>query len=107
MPVTVTVTERDLAFTAELWEHPGEGGWHFVTMPTHLAEELRERTAHVARGFGSLRVRVTVGASSWETSLFPSAADRSFLLPVKRQVRRAEALAAGDRLAVTLRLLDL
>jgi len=101
------VTARDVAFQADLWEHAGEGGWHFVTLPVSVAEDLRDRAAHVARGFGSLRVRATVGGTTWATSVFPSAADRSYVLPVKKQVRRAEGLTAGDRVRVLLELLDL
>jgi hypothetical protein len=98
---------REIAFEAELWEHPGEGGWHFVTLPPELAEDVREQTAGVARGFGSLRVTARVGGTRWQTSVFPSTADRSYLLPVKRQVRRAEGLLAGDLVDVRLELLDL
>lgn len=101
------MTADELAFDAELWEHPGEGGWHFVTLPAELADEVRDRTGHVARGFGSVRVRATVGGTTWDTSVFPSAADRSYLLPVKRPVRRAEGLTAGDRVRIALHLLDL
>jgi len=101
------VTECDVAFTAELWEHPGEGGWHFVTMPVTVADDVRDRAGHLARGFGSIRVRATVGGTTWTTSVFPSAADGSYLLPVKKQVRRAEALFPGDLVAVGLVLVDL
>lgn len=96
----------DVAFAAELWEHPGGGGWHFVTMPRDLAEEVKARTGHVSRGFGSLRVAATVGTTTWTTSVFPSS-DGCYVLPVKKQVRRAEDLEAGELLSVALDLLDL
>jgi Domain of unknown function (DUF1905) len=57
-------------------------------------------------GFGSLRVRVTVGASSWTTSIFPDST-RGYVLPIKRAVRQAEFLDAGDVATVTVDLLDL
>jgi hypothetical protein len=100
------VAVPDVAFTAELWEHPGEGGWHFVSVPLDLADEVRARAGHVTRGFGSLRVRATVGGTRWTTSVFP-AKDGTFLLPVKKQVRRDEGIAAGDPVTVALDLLDL
>ncbi|HUR15607.1 MAG TPA: DUF1905 domain-containing protein [Mycobacteriales bacterium] len=95
-----------VSFSAELWEHDGEGGWHFVSLPVDDSEELRARGAHRLRGFGSLRVRATVGSTSWTTSVFPSAAG-PYVLPVKKPVRRAEELEAGDLLEVHLELLDL
>lgn len=101
------MTRPDVRFSAELWEHDGDGGWHFVTVPVEVADEVRDRAGHVARGFGSIRVRATLGATTWTTSLFPSTSDGSYVLPVKKQVRRAEALHAGDSVEVGLVLVDL
>ena len=93
-----------LTFSAELWEHHGEGAWHFVTVPPELSEEIRHRSGP-RRGFGSVRVQVTVGGSTWSTSVFPSKPD-AFVLPVKRAVRDKEGLAAGDVVDVRLELAD-
>jgi hypothetical protein len=90
----------ELTFTAPLWQWEGEGGWHFVTLPADLAEEIRDRVPH--RGFGSVRVTVHVGESRWQTSLFPDTKSKSYVLPVKQQVRRANDLLAGDPVDVRL-----
>ena len=92
------------AFDAELWLHDGEGGWHFVTLPVDVADEVRERAAR--HGFGSVRVSADVGGTCWRTSLFPDTKTGSFVLPVKQQVRRAHDLAAGDVVAVRITLDD-
>ncbi len=92
-----------LAFEGELWLHDGPGGWHFVTLPLPVADELRDR-APVARGFGSHRVTAALGSSTWSTSVFPDARSGSFLLPVKQAVRRANDVEAGDVVRVVLRL---
>ena len=55
------------------------------------------------RGFGSVKVTVTVGGSSWKTSLFPQKAGGWFL-PVKKPVRLAEGLDYGDDVTVELEL---
>ena len=93
----------DLEFDAELWEYPGEGGWHFVTLPPELADDVREHVPP-GPGFGSVRVTVTIGRSRWQTSLFPEAKTGSYVLPVKKQVRQRNDLVAGDRVAVHLAL---
>ena len=49
---------------------------------------------------------MTVGGSSWRTSIFPADTDR-YDLPVKKTVRRAENLEPGDRVRVRLELVDL
>lgn len=87
-------------FDAELWEHPGDGAWHFVSVPEELSEDLRS-DAGPRRGFGSVRVTATIGGSTWSTSVFPSKGG-PFLLPVKKAVRRAEDLEEGDRVSVSL-----
>ncbi len=90
-------------FTAELWLHPGPAGWHFLTLPPALADEVSDRTAAAARAFGSVPVRVTIGSSSWSTSLFPDARSASYLLPVKAAIRRRERLGSGDAVRATIR----
>lgn len=90
------------AFTADLFAWGDEpGSWHFVTLPAEVAEELRDLPV-APRGFGSVRVKVRVGGSTWSTSVFPDKQSGSFVLPVKQQVRRAEDLVAGDPVAVWL-----
>jgi Domain of unknown function (DUF1905) len=71
--------------------------WTFVSLPAEASEEIRDlAAARSRRGFGSLRVRVTVRGSTWTTSIFPGSGRGSYVLPIKRAVRKAEALAAGD-----------
>lgn len=93
----------ELHFSAALWAYGGEGSWFFVSMPEDLSEELRELTAARGprRGFGSVRVRATIGGTTFSTSVFPSK-EGPYLLPVKRAVREAEGLDDGDDVEVRL-----
>ena len=91
-------------FEAHVWRYPGPGGWHFVTLPPELADELRERTAGSRTGFGSIRVRATAGGVSWDTSVFPDATSGSYLLPVKKSVRDSAGLGDGSAVRVRLEL---
>jgi hypothetical protein len=92
-------------FTAQLWEHEPDrpGSWHFLTLPTGLAEQVVAE-AGPRHGFGSIRVVARIGTTSWSTSLFPDSTTGSLLLPVKKDVRVAERIAAGASCEVTLRL---
>ena len=83
------------SFTSDLWRHSGSAPWYFVTLPHDISDEIDEITADVRTGFGSVRVRVTVGATTWHTSLFPDATAQSYVLPVKQAVRDAEHLERG------------
>ncbi len=92
-------------FVSELWEHTGEGSWHFVTVPLEVSEEIGD-LAGPPSGFGSVRVSVTLGETSWQTSLFPDSASGCFVLPVKKAVRSAESVEAGDPVAVQVALAE-
>lgn len=98
-----------MVFDTELWIWDARrlDSWTFVSLPTEASEEIRDRAGGRRRGFGSLRVRVTVGASEWTTSIFPDSARGSYVLPIKRDIRKAEGLDAGDTTTVTVELIDL
>ena len=83
-------------FTAELYEWTGDAAWVFVTLPVDLAEDIRDMDLP-RRGFGSVKVRVRIGATEWRTSVFPDSRSGSYVLPVKRAVRDAEGIDLGDR----------
>jgi len=94
------------AFEAELWRYDGEAGWFFVSLPTELADAIRAENRPPANGFGSVRVSVQIGSSRWATSVFPDRGRGTYLLPVKKSVRLAEGLDAGDTISVELSVLD-
>jgi hypothetical protein len=95
-----------IIFDAELWlwEARRADAWTFVSLPDSESEEIRDMAGGLRRGFGSLRVRATIGSSTWTTSIFPG--KDGYVLPVKRPVRVAEALDAGDMATVTVELID-
>ena len=90
-------------FRAKIWEHSSgdPGSWHFLTLPAELSEDLALE-AGPRQGFGSIRVEVRIGSTTWRTSLFPDTAAGSFVLPVKKKVRQSEGLCAGATCEVTL-----
>jgi len=96
-----------VAFEAELWLWDARRAdtWIFVTLPATESEEIRDLAGGRLRGFGSVRVRATIGSSTWTTSIFP-ASQSGYVLPVKRSVRAAEALDVGDTATVTVELID-
>ncbi|TCC39665.1 DUF1905 domain-containing protein [Kribbella sindirgiensis] len=92
-------------FTAPLWEHQGEGSWYFVTVPEDVSDEITDLTEGRRKGFGSVRVTVTIGATTWQTSVFPTKTG-TYVLPVKKPVRTAENLAEGTPVETRLTLTD-
>lgn len=98
----------EIRFAAELWvwdARPAEA-WTFVTLPAEASVEIRELADDRPRaGFGSVRVAVTLGASTWRTSIFPDSRAGAYVLPIKRAIRRAEGIEAGDVADVRLEVL--
>jgi hypothetical protein len=92
-------------FDAELWLHQGQAAWYFLTVPEEVSDAIEAR-AVARRGFGSVRVRVTVGATRWSTSVFPDRKRGTYVLPVKRAVRQSEGLTEGSRVRVRLEVLE-
>jgi hypothetical protein len=90
-------------FTASLWPwEDRDDSWWFVTVPEDLSDDIEEQHGASAGGFGSIKVEVTVGDTTWRTSLFPSAQERAYVLPVKKAVRTAETLVEGEPFELSL-----
>ena len=99
-----TVVVDMYVFSAELWQYDGPSAWYFVSLPPDIADDIRAEFAAQAAGFGSIKVEAAVRSTQWTTSLFPDKKRGTYLLPVKRSVRVAESLEAGDVATVSLRI---
>ncbi|MDX6374761.1 MAG: hypothetical protein QOD98_3749 [Nocardioidaceae bacterium] len=89
-------------FDAELWSSEQFAAWAFLTLPAEVGDDVRLLSGPPT-GFGSVRVEVTLGTSTWRTSVFPDK-ERGYVLPVKSAVRRREGLELDDRVELTLAL---
>jgi hypothetical protein len=88
----------------KMWSND-EGRMHFMSVPAELSAEIRAHAMLVRRGFGSVRVEVTLDDIVWRTSVFPSKSTGGYFLPVKMDVVRRADIAAGDEMTVCLGLL--
>lgn len=90
--------------TAKVWLYPGVAAWHFITIPTKESDEIKARFSALKRGWGSLRVNITIGKTSWDTSIFPDQKRGGYLLPLKKEVRKKEKISDGDTLTFSLQI---
>lgn len=90
---------------SQVWAYPGMAGWHFISVPAKESQAIKKDFGKVAKGWGSLRVGVTLGKTNWETSIFPDKKSGTYLLPLKAQVRQKEGIYDKDKVSFTLRLL--
>ena len=96
----------EYTFVAVLWRWKGEAAWHFVTLPHDVTDDIDETHEGSRAGFGSRRVEVAVGDTTWRTSVFPDKNAASYVLPMKQAVRKAEHLVEGGPVEIRLQLLE-
>ncbi len=97
----------DLTVPLTCWK--GERGtYHLVTITGEEAEALQAHEAMqrlelgARRGFGSVKVMARIGATAWETSVFPQKQRSQWILLVSKKVMAREGLAEGDPVALEL-----
>jgi hypothetical protein len=69
------------------------GAWYFITIPKKQSTEIKKNYGDEARGWGSVPVKVTVGKTSWTTSIFPDKQMGVYILPLKAVVRKKEGIS--------------
>lgn len=96
--------KKTYSIRAKIWLYDGTAAWHFITLPVTVSKQIKTAHGLSARGWGSLPVRVTIGATSWKTSIFPDKKAGAYLLPLKADVRKKEALKPGQTVSFGLEI---
>lgn len=93
----------NFTLSATLWKYPSESGaWYFVSLSQEISAQIKSQPCP-KKGWGSVRVKATIGQTTWETSIFPSK-EGVYLLPIKASVRKAEDLFENEAVKVLLHL---
>ena len=93
------------AFRAEIWLYPGaKAAWYFLTIPKKISASIKKDFGSKAKGWGSIPVEVTIGKTSWKTSVFPDRKQNAYILPLKTAVRKKEGITKGDHLPVRIKI---
>ena len=77
-------------------------GWHFVSVPKKQSEGIKKSFGTPKRGWGSIPVIVTIGKTTWKTSIFPDKQSNGYLLPLKSEVRKKEQIFSEDSVSFSL-----
>ena len=90
---------------AKVWLYTGgAASWHFVSLPKNKSEDIQERFGSARRGWGSIPVIVTIGETTWKTSIFPDKKTGTYFLPLKAEVRKKTNIAEGDTVNFTIEI---
>ena len=73
-----------------------------MVVPDEPSDEIHAVSKLVTYGWGVIPAQVSIGTTSWRTSLIPR--DGRYLVPLKASIRKAESIDEGDTVAVTLEI---
>jgi hypothetical protein len=105
-------TGRNWTFSGPLWiwkgkvqdGKPSPVSWHFLTITGAVADGIKAAAPGRTAAWGSVYVKVRLGGTQWQTSVFPSKEAGGYLLPFKAAVRKKEGVGEGDVVTVELSL---
>ncbi len=89
---------------ATVWLYPGKAAWHFITINETDSKEIKASYPWPRRGFGAIPVNVTIGNSTWKTSIFAEKKG-TYLLPIKKEIRNKENVQEHDDVEVMLEVI--
>jgi hypothetical protein len=87
---------------AKVWLWSGKGAWHFVTVPSDVSAQITEMFGYLKASWGSIGAKLTIGKTTWETSLFPHNKSGGYLIPLKAEIRRKENISLGDEVEILI-----
>ncbi len=90
---------------SQIWIWPGDAGWHFISLDKKLSKKIKEKYINKKYGGGFIKIKATIGSSSWLTALFPYTSQEIYLISVKKKIRTAEDLFEGDNITLKFEIL--
>jgi hypothetical protein len=91
-------------FEATLWKADGNSGWHFVSIPIVLSQEIRHLFQKEEEGWGRLPVMALIRDTSWDTAIWFDTKNNTYLLPIKSEIRKKENISVGTIEKITIKI---
>ncbi|HYD02959.1 MAG TPA: DUF1905 domain-containing protein [Alphaproteobacteria bacterium] len=88
------------SFSGIVEKYPGPGGWFFVIVPKNIGEKI-QKSAPKINNWGFVKVKMTLGKTSWESSIFPDK-KHGFLIAIKADIRKKENINNGDKVKIKI-----
>ena len=97
------LSDQTYSFKSKLWLYKGgKASWHFITVPEEQSAQIKFFNEGFTAGWGSIPVKVTIGSTTWKTSIFPNKKTGTYFLPVKAEIRKKENLKIDDVIDVVI-----
>ena len=89
-----------IQFNGAVIEWRGPAPFYFVAVPSDESADIEAVAADVTYGWGAIPASISIGVTTFRTSLFPK--DGGYVVPLKAAVRSAEHINLGQ--TVTLQV---
>lgn len=90
----------EYTFIANVWVYDGPGSWYFVSLPIDFSKEIRENLKSEEEGWGRLKATAKVGATEWKTAIWFDTKRKTYILPLKLEIRKKEQIIAGQTITI-------
>ena len=87
-------------FSAKVWQHQGQGGWYFVSLPVEISKEIRDSLQFTKEGWGRLKADAKIGNTNWKTAIWFDTKHNTYLLPIKASVRKAAQILVDEMISI-------
>ena len=82
--------KKTFTVIGKVWKYSGKAAWYFFTIDKKVSAEIKKFSGKRI-GWGSVRVTVKIGETTWKTSVFPSKTG-VYELPIKAAIRKKEMI---------------
>ncbi len=93
----------EFQFNGAIWQYSTlKGSWYFVSLPVEISNEIRENWKWQEEGWGRLKATARINHTEWETAIWFDSKMKTYLLPLKADVRRKEKLEFGNFTSISI-----
>ena len=89
-------------FSTKMWKNGQPGGWHFVTLPKTLSEEIRNNLQWQEEGWGRMKAHAQIGELKWDTAIWFDSKAEAYLLPIKAEIRKKTKLEINQEIEMNI-----
>jgi hypothetical protein len=97
-------------FSAKVWYYSSlesksvstSCGWHFVSLPEEMAKKIRNDLQFLEEGWGRMKVTAKTGNTEWKTSIWFDTKHKTYILPLKAEIRKKESIDTDKDVEVTI-----
>lgn len=91
-------------FEAKIWRYNSTGGWHFVSMPLEMTAEIQSLYPKEGKEWGRYPIAACIDDVMWQTSMWYDSKHKTFLIPLKADIRHQLHIREGDIVYITIKL---